>query len=89
MLVVGATCPAEMAELRRAHPGLWFLVPGIGAQGGDLDSILAAGLDGDGGGMLISSSRGIIFAGGGTHDAIRAAAAELHAGINAGRRVHA
>ena len=87
MLVVGATCPGEMAELRRAHPGLWFLVPGIGAQGGDLDSILAAGLDADGGGMLISSSRGIIFAGGGTHDGIRAAAAELHAGINAGRRV--
>ncbi len=89
MLVVGATCPAEMAELRRAHPGLWFLVPGIGAQGGDLDRTLAAGLDADGGGMLISSSRGIIFAGGGTHDAIRGAAAELHAGINAGRRVHA
>src|SRR5258706_4501831 len=47
MLVVGATGPREMAELRRAHPGLWFLVPGIGAQGGDLDSILAAGLDAD------------------------------------------
>ena len=87
MLVVGATCPAEMAELRHAHPRLWFLVPGIGAQGGDLDSTLAAGLDADGGGMLISSSRGIIFAGGGTHDAIRSAAAELHAGINAGRRL--
>jgi orotidine-5'-phosphate decarboxylase len=87
MLVVGATCPGEMAELRRAHPGLWFLVPGIGAQGGDLERILAAGLDADGGGMLISSSRGIIFAGGGTHDAIRGAAAALHAGINAGRRV--
>jgi orotidine-5'-phosphate decarboxylase len=86
MLVVGATGPREMAELRRAHPGLWFLVPGIGAQGGDLDSILAAGLDADGGGMLISSSRGIIFAGGGTHDAIRGAAQELHAGINSGRR---
>jgi orotidine-5'-phosphate decarboxylase len=89
MLVVGATYPGEMAELRRAHPGLWFLVPGIGAQGGDLNDTLAAGLDADGGGILISSSRGIIFAGGGTHDAIRGAAAELHAGINAGRRVPA
>lgn len=89
MLVVGATCPDEMAELRRAHPGLWFLVPGIGAQGGDLDATLAAGLDADGGGMLISSSRGIIFAGGGAHGAIRGAAAELHAGINAGRRAPA
>ena len=45
MLVVGATYPEEMAELRRAHPALWFLVPGIGAQGGDLDSTLAAGLN--------------------------------------------
>ena len=45
MLVVGATYPEEMAELRRAHPALWFLVPGIGAQGGDLDSTLAAGLE--------------------------------------------
>jgi orotidine-5'-phosphate decarboxylase len=89
MLVVGATYPGEMAELRRAHPGLWFLVPGIGAQGGDLNGTLAAGLDAAGGGMLISSSRGIIFAGGGTHDAIRGAAAEFHAGINAGRRVPA
>ena len=86
MLVVGATAPAEMADLRRAHPSLWFLVPGIGAQGGDLPGILAAGLDAAGGGMLISSSRGIIFAGGGAHQAIRGAAAELHAGINAGRR---
>ena len=38
MLVVGATYPAEMAELRRAHPEIGFLVPGIGAQGGDLDA---------------------------------------------------
>ena len=86
MLVVGATYPAEMAELRRAHPALWFLVPGIGAQGGDLDSTLAAGLNAEGTGMLISSSRGIIYAGGGAVPAIRAAAAELHAGINQGRR---
>src|SRR6202142_763055 len=40
MLVVGATYPSEMAALRRAHPALAFLVPGIGAQGGDLDSTL-------------------------------------------------
>ena len=65
MLVVGATYPAEMAELRRAHPALWFLVPGIGAQGGDLDDTLAAGLNAAGAGLLINSSRGIIYAGGG------------------------
>jgi orotidine-5'-phosphate decarboxylase len=85
MLVVGATYPAEMAELRQAHPALGFLVPGIGAQGGDLDSTLAAGLDAQGTGLLINSSRGIIYAGGGTSDAIRAAATELHEGISRGR----
>src|SRR5271168_1377622 len=52
MLVVGATRPQEMAELRRAHPELPFLVPGIGAQGGDLEAMLAAGLDAKGAGLL-------------------------------------
>jgi len=89
MLVVGATCPAEMAELRRAHPELGFLVPGIGAQGGDLDSTLAAGLDAQGAGLLISASRSIIYAGGGTGAAIRAAAEELRRAINRGRAVPA
>jgi len=82
MLLVGATYPEEMAELRRAHPALWFLVPGIGAQGGDLDSTLAAGLNTRGTGLLISSSRAIIYAGGGQSAAIRAAAEALHAAIN-------
>jgi len=82
MLVVGATYPEEMAELRRAHPALWFLVPGIGAQGGDLDSTLAAGLNAAGTGLLINSSRGIIYAGGGESGAIRQAAAALREAIN-------
>jgi orotidine-5'-phosphate decarboxylase len=82
MLVVGATCPREMADLRLAHPELSFLVPGIGAQGGDLEAILAAGLDSRGAGLLISSSRSIIYAGGGAAGSIREAAAELHAAIN-------
>lgn len=82
MLVVGATYPAEMAELRRAHPELWFLVPGIGAQGGDLDATLAAGLDSKRAGLLINSSRAIIYAGGGEAGAIRAAAVELRDAIN-------
>jgi orotidine-5'-phosphate decarboxylase len=88
MLVVGATYPQEMAALRRAHPGLWFLVPGIGAQGGDLISSLEAGLDAEGAGLLINSSRGIIYAGGGETGAIRAAAVDLHAAINRGRTRH-
>jgi len=82
MLVVGATRPQEMAELRRAHPELSFLVPGIGAQGGDLDGILSAGLDAGGKGLLVSSSRAVIYAGGGTSAAIREAARELHSAIN-------
>lgn len=82
MLVVGATYPREMAELRLAHPELSFLVPGIGAQGGDLESTVAAGLDARGAGLLISSSRNIIYAGGGDAGAIRAAAADLKTAIN-------
>ena len=82
MLVVGATYPREMAELRQAHPEVPFLVPGIGAQGGDLEATLTAGLDAHGAGLLISSSRNIIYAGGGLPGAIRAAAAELRTAIN-------
>jgi len=92
MLVVGATFPREMAELRMAHPELSFLVPGIGSQGGDLDATLSAGLDARGAGLLISSSRDIIYAGGGAAEAIREAAEELRTAINRRRadrqRVH-
>ncbi len=88
LLVVGATYPREMAELRRAHPTLWFLVPGIGAQGGDLEATLAAGLMPDGTGLLVNSSRGIIYAGDATPAAIRAAATELHAAIVRGAASH-
>lgn len=82
MLVVGATCPEEMAQLRGAHPDVPFLVPGIGAQGGDLDATLSAGLDAHGAGLLISASRSIIYAGGAQAGAIRSAAEELRASIN-------
>jgi orotidine-5'-phosphate decarboxylase len=85
MLVVGATYPAEMADLRRAHPGLTFLVPGMGAQGGDLERMLAAGLNVRGTGLLINSARGVIYAGDGTARAIREAAQALYDGINRGR----
>lgn len=85
MFVVGATVPREMAELRRAHPEITFLVPGIGAQGGDLEGTLKAGLNSQGAGLLISASRSVNYAGGGEAGAIRAAARELYAAINAGR----
>ena len=58
-LVVGATYPETLARVRQAAPDLWFLVPGIGAQGGDLASALNAGLRQDRKGMLINISRAI------------------------------
>jgi len=58
-LVVGATDPAALARVRALAPDLWFLVPGIGTQGGDLPAALAAGLRPDGLGLVINVSRGI------------------------------
>ncbi|MBP7686284.1 MAG: orotidine-5'-phosphate decarboxylase [Thermoflexales bacterium] len=58
-LVVGATDPQALARVRSAAPDLWFLVPGIGAQGGDLQASLEAGLRPDGLGLLINVSRAI------------------------------
>lgn len=58
-LVVGATHPQALARVRTLAPDLWFLVPGIGAQGGDLQSTLCAGLRADGMGLLINVSRGV------------------------------
>ena len=61
MMVVGATYPEEMKKIREIAPNITFLVPGIGAQGGDLQKVLENGLDSSGKGLIISSSRGIIF----------------------------
>jgi uridine monophosphate synthetase len=58
-LVVGATHIDAMKRVRAAAPDLWFLVPGVGTQGGDLESAMRAGLRQDGRGMLINVSRGI------------------------------
>ncbi|MGC1374791.1 MAG: orotidine-5'-phosphate decarboxylase [Anaerolineales bacterium] len=58
-LVVGATQLDALARVRLAAPRLWFLSPGVGAQGGDLEAALKAGLRPDGKGMLIPVSRGI------------------------------
>jgi orotidine-5'-phosphate decarboxylase len=60
-LVVGATAPEELADVREVVPDVPFLVPGVGAQGGDAEAAVEYGLaDGVG---LVNSSRGIIFAG--------------------------
>ncbi|HEY5269190.1 MAG TPA: orotidine-5'-phosphate decarboxylase [Anaerolineales bacterium] len=58
-LVVGATQPEALTRVRAAAPDLWFLVPGVGTQGGDLETALKSGLRADGKGMLINVSRGI------------------------------
>ena len=58
-LVVGATHVEAMKRVRAAAPDLWFLAPGVGAQGGELESALRAGLRKDGKGMLIPVSRAI------------------------------
>ena len=58
-LVVGATHPEALRRVRAAAPQLWFLAPGVGAQGGDLETALRAGLRKDGMGLLLPVSRGI------------------------------
>jgi len=62
LLVVGATYPAELAEVRKICGDMTLLVPGIGAQGGDVEKTVKAGLNSNQAGMIINSSRGIIFA---------------------------
>jgi orotidine-5'-phosphate decarboxylase len=61
-VVVGATYPHELFEVRRIVGDLPILIPGIGAQGGDVEATVKAGRDSRGQGMIINSSRGIIFA---------------------------
>ncbi len=64
-LVVGATAPEQLASVRALCPDIPLLVPGVGAQGGDLAAAVTAGADAQGRMALINSSRGIIYASGG------------------------
>ncbi|MBO19097.1 MAG: orotidine-5'-phosphate decarboxylase [Chloroflexi bacterium] len=64
-LVVGATVPEQLREVRAACPEMPFLIPGVGAQGGDLEAAVRLGSDAQGRAALINSSRGIIYASGG------------------------
>lgn len=84
MLVVGATWPRELAEVRALVGDMPFLVPGIGAQGGDVEAVVRNGATADGGGLVISSSRAILYAGSGPDfaDAAHAAAAAQRDAIN-------
>ena len=76
-LVVGATYPAELADVRAIAPELPILVPGVGAQGGDAATVVADGADAGGGGLIVNSSRAVLYASGGSDfaDAARAEAA--------------
>jgi uridine monophosphate synthetase len=80
-LVVGATYPEQLARVRALAPGMWILLPGIGAQGGDLESSMDAGLDAEGSGVLVNVSRAVSQAGD-----PGAAAKEYRDRINAVRR---
>jgi orotidine-5'-phosphate decarboxylase len=84
LLVVGATWPDELAEVRALVGDLPFLVPGIGAQGGDVEAVLRAGATSDRSGLVISSSRAILYAGAGIDfaDAARTAAITQRDQIN-------
>ena len=84
-LVVGATYPIELARVRAIVGDLPLLVPGIGAQGGDVEATVRAGRDSSGRGMMINSSRAILYASAGDDwaAAARAAAETTRAQINA------
>lgn len=60
-VVVGATKPEQLVALRHAAPELVFLIPGVGAQGGDLEASVKGGIDADGGSALINLSRAISY----------------------------
>ena len=86
-LVTGATYPSEAQRIREICPDMPFLVPGVGTQGGELESALSATLDADGGNVLVNSSRGILYASKGPDfaGAARAAAEEMRSRIQAAR----
>jgi orotidine-5'-phosphate decarboxylase len=83
-LVIGATYPEELKLIRQSHPDMPFLIPGVGAQGGDLASTVEYGASRNGEGAIINSSRQIIFAsrGGDFAEAARREALALRDRIN-------
>mgnify|MGYP001637356657 FL=1 len=86
-LVVGATFPEEIGKVRARIGDMPLLVPGIGAQGGDVVATVAAGMDSQGQGMMINSSRAILYASRGDdwRDAAQAAAIATRNAINDAR----
>lgn len=87
LLVVGATYPEELAQVRALVGDMPLLVPGVGAQGADVAQAVRSGQTADGTGLIISSSRGILYASQGQDfaSAARAATEKLRGEINASR----
>ena len=87
LLVVGATYPDELASIRAIVGDMPLLVPGVGAQGGDVAAVLANGATAEGAGLVISSSRAVLYASGGEDfaQAARSAALKTRDEINAHR----
>jgi len=87
LLVVGATYPRELAEVREIVGNMPFLVPGVGAQGGDVEQAVRNGQTTDGTGLIVSSSRNILYASSGEDfaAAARSATQSLRGMINASR----
>jgi len=83
-LVVGATYPDELHQIRRLLPEMLLLVPGVGAQGGDLDKVVKYGINDRREGMIINSSRQILYASSGKDfaKAARSIASDLREQIN-------
>ena len=83
-LVVGATHPEELREIRETAPKLPFLIPGLGAQGGDVAATVRCGTDANGEGAILNSSRGILYASSGADfaEAARTAAESLREAIH-------
>jgi len=71
-LVVGATVPDDLAAVRATAPTLAILVPGVGAQGGDVASAVQAGRDASGRGLIVTTSRAVIYADSGAGFAVAA-----------------
>jgi orotidine-5'-phosphate decarboxylase len=90
-LVVGATYPAAVAAVRRIAPRAPILLPGVGAQAGDLERSVQAGIDADGGGAIVNASRTILYASSEANwqTAARREAENLRAAINAARTLGA
>jgi orotidine-5'-phosphate decarboxylase len=90
-IVMGATYPSQLAEARQLCPDMPILVPGVGAQEGAIAESVRAGVDARGAGIMVSASRGVLYASRGSDfaEAARAAAQKLRDEINRHRHAAA